>query len=135
MLLNFRHYPEMLNVAILINAPTLFSGLWALLNPILEQRTRQKVIFAKGNQIYEKLSNRIGKEVADWVVAEIADNKTRRPDSKKGNPKKYWIPPSTDGGHNSRGIASYVSSAYYVKTPGDWFEECLENTQYSDSTE
>lgn len=43
------HFVERLGVALLINAPWLFNGVWSVLSPFMDEKTRQKVVFVKGD--------------------------------------------------------------------------------------
>lgn len=40
-----RHYPERLAMFLCINAPPLFSGLWRIVEPIVDPDTRRKIKF------------------------------------------------------------------------------------------
>uniref|UniRef100_A0A7S2BHZ0 CRAL-TRIO domain-containing protein n=1 Tax=Florenciella parvula TaxID=236787 RepID=A0A7S2BHZ0_9STRA len=44
------HYPDRLGMAIIFNAPFLFSAVWAIISPFLEEVTRKKVLFVKNNR-------------------------------------------------------------------------------------
>ncbi|CAB9516673.1 SEC14-like protein 5 [Seminavis robusta] len=119
-----QHYPEMLHCVVLIDAPMIFNGLWKLVSPLLDERVRSKVMFVKGKHAADLLEERLGTEAATWLADETKDSHEKRAQAKQGNPKKYWIaPPVGSGEHNPRGAPSYVDSLYYIKTPGDAFEE------------
>lgn len=45
------HYPQVLKHMVIINAPTVINVLYALVKPMLTERTRRKVIFVRGNPI------------------------------------------------------------------------------------
>mmetsp|Transcript_32877 Transcript_32877/g.56260 ORF Transcript_32877/g.56260 Transcript_32877/m.56260 type:complete len:102 (+) Transcript_32877:3-308(+) len=44
------HYPDRLGMAIIFNAPFLFSAVWAIISPFLEEVTRKKVLFVSNNR-------------------------------------------------------------------------------------
>lgn len=117
------HYPEMLHMAVLVNSPMLFRGVWSILQPMLETRTKEKVVFLKGEKAKETLERRLGQECTEWLMNEGEDNKAKHPMKKKGDPKKYWVAPSDPKAHDPRGPKSYLESPYYIKTPGDAFLE------------
>ena len=116
-----QHYPEMLNLVVLVDAPMLFNGLWKLAAPLLDDRVRRKIMFVKGKQADVLLRERLGQEAAEWIARETKDSNDQK--KQKGNLKRYWIAPKHPGQHDARGVASYVNSEYYIKTPGDAFEE------------
>jgi hypothetical protein len=118
-----KHFPEFLNFVALIDAPVLFNGVFRLISPLLDERVRSKIMFVKGKDADKFLQARLGAEAAKWIANETIDNKEKRAQARKGNPKKYWIAPQDPAEHDPRGIASYVRSDMYIKTPGDAFEE------------
>ena len=132
-----QHYPEMLNTVILLNAPTLFNGLWRLVAPLLDERVRAKVVFvnappskntnssseAQSVSVPKVLIERLGEKAARWIWNETLDNQQSIPEIRQGRPKQYWIPPTTPEQHDARGMADYVQSPLYVKTPGDAYQE------------
>jgi CRAL/TRIO domain len=119
-----QHYPEMLHMVVCVDAPIIFNGLWKLLSPLLDDRVRSKVMFVQGRSAEQFLQERLGKEAAKWIAHETMDSNEKKADGKRGNPKRYWIaPPEGSGEHDPRGLASYVNSEYYCKTPGDAYEE------------
>lgn len=118
------HYPEMMHSIVLINAPILFSSTWKIAQPLLDDKVRSKVLFVKGEaNIKEKLGPRLGDDITNWIFNELKDNQSKRINEKKNGYKKYWISPKSKDDHDPRGIRSYVNSMYYIKTPGDTFEE------------
>ncbi len=38
------YFPEHLGTMFIINAPMIFSAIWAVVNPLLEERTRKKIM-------------------------------------------------------------------------------------------
>lgn len=115
------HYPEMLNLIVLLDAPLIFNGLWTLVAPLLDDRVRRKIMFVKGKQADTVLRERLGSEAALWIAEETKDSAEKK--NRKGEWKKYWIPPTQEGDHDARGFPSYVDSDLYIKTSGDAFEE------------
>lgn len=120
-----QHYPEMMSLVVLIDAPVLFNGVFRLMSPLLDERIKSKIMFVKGKEAGHILQERLGMEAAQWIEQETMDNKEKRVGAKnqKGGFKKYWIAPRNRHEHNPRGIDSYIQSDLYVKTPGDAFEE------------
>jgi len=124
-----QHYPEMLNMVVLLDAPLIFNGLWKLLTPLLDERVRSKVMFVKGKDAANLLQERLGHEAAKWIADETTDNREKMQEAKKGNPKRYWIPPTDPSRHDARGMSSYIHSPLYIKTPGDAHEERRKGAQ------
>jgi hypothetical protein len=119
-----QHYPEILHVVVLVDAPLVFNGLWKLISPLLDERVKSKVMFVKGKNAEQFLQKKLGKEAAQWIAHETVHSIEKKDEGKKGNPKRYWIaPPEGSGMHDARGLASYVNSDDYIKTPGDAYEE------------
>lgn len=117
-----QHYPEILHMVVLVDAPRVFNALWRLVAPLLDDRVRSKILFVKGKQADELLRERLGTEAAQWVANETKDSAEQK--RVKGiHKKKYWIPPAKEGQHDSRGFPSYVQSPLYIKTPGEGYEE------------
>ena len=57
------HYPESLERAIVIDAPLLFTGFWALLRPALEERSSRKVVFISGEDAKQALGDLIEEDL------------------------------------------------------------------------
>jgi len=120
-----QRYPEMLYLVLFINAPVLFSATYKLVVPLLDDRVKEKIMFAKDKILSsssskgdgKSLRNRLGDEAVDWIMAEVKENK-----SKDTTNKQYWVIP-TNAGHDARGIKSFVHSEFYIKTPGDAWQE------------
>lgn len=53
------YYPEMLGKMLIINAPTMFSAIWAIVSPFLDSRTRDKITVC-GADYYDKLVELMG---------------------------------------------------------------------------
>lgn len=45
-----KHYPERLGVCLILNAPTLFSGCWAVIKGWLDENTSSKVLFVSSEE-------------------------------------------------------------------------------------
>lgn len=79
-----QHYPEMLHLAVLVDAPVLFGGAYRLISPILDDRVKSKIMFVKGHKnAQEILQTRLGTEASAWISNETKDNKEKRPGQKK----------------------------------------------------
>lgn len=61
-----RHYPERLGVCLIINAPTLFSGCWAVIKGWLDEKTASKVTFVNSES-----------ELCTYLIPEILPDYTR----------------------------------------------------------
>lgn len=107
-------YPEMLNRVLLVDAPLLFSGVWNMIQSVIDDRVRSKVAFTSLNKIKAKFAAPLGDEAVDWIEGEIRSSRAHK--SSQGK-RAYWQVQSD--GQDSRGISSYLSSPYYVETPGD----------------
>jgi len=114
-------YPEVMHRALLLNAPRVFSTTWKLISPLLEQRISETISFQtlKGFVESDELREALGSEAMQWIQDEVKDNWDRRHDDP---PKKYWTKVQA-GEHNARGMKSYVESEFYIRTPGDAWEE------------
>jgi len=112
------NFPEMLNQVILLEAPNLFSTVFNMVNPILDDRVRNKINFVSIKNLKSKLEGRIGPELADWICREGESIRAHK--SSKGK-REYWT--VQEDGHDPRGLASYVNSPYYVQTPGDAWKQ------------
>ena len=49
------HYPEILGVSFIVNAPTVFTGVWAVARNFLDEKTRKKIKI-KGKDFMKELS-------------------------------------------------------------------------------
>ena len=126
-----QHHPEMLSMIVLIDPPTIFNALWRMVAPLLDARVRNKIMFVKVKDSADLLKERLGLEAAQWVAMETKDNHDKFAEVKKGKPpKRYWIPPPEKWQHDARGMASYVQSDLYIKTPGDAYEERKANIEH-----
>jgi len=119
-----QYYPETMGLAVFLDAPTVFYGLFRLVKPLLDERVRSKIVFVNKKGCQDTLEEHLGEEAAEWLLKEMQDNKNKRPDAKSGNPKKYWKKVSAE--HDPRGMPTYLDSEFYVKTPGDAHEEIKE---------
>eukprot|EP00510_Aplanochytrium_minuta_P008764 CAMPEP_0184050786 /NCGR_PEP_ID=MMETSP0956-20121227/4279_1 /TAXON_ID=627963 /ORGANISM="Aplanochytrium sp, Strain PBS07" /LENGTH=665 /DNA_ID=CAMNT_0026343467 /DNA_START=341 /DNA_END=2338 /DNA_ORIENTATION=- len=110
------HYPELLNLCLLIDSLKIFSATWALMKKVLDESLVKRIGFVKSGKLVDKMRDRFGDEAINWLRAETVDNRRKRP---KGEKKAYWKIPETDDEHDARGMKSYVGSPYYIPTPGD----------------
>jgi hypothetical protein len=121
-----KHFPETLHMAVLINAPLAFRAMWKLISAVLDHRARQKVLFLNGERTVHRLEDRMGEEAVEWILAETKDNLAKRNDEQ---PKRYWAPPDSPDQHDARGMKAYVESEFYIKTPGDAWQQALLTTE------
>ena len=126
-----QNYPELMNMVILLNSPYLFSGMYALIKPFLDDRVKSKINFVSGRTktkvFTEELQRRLGENAVNWIWDEIQDNYMKQKSS--AEKKQYWIPPNSKSQHDSRGMEGYVDSEFYVKTPGDAYYMAQQQTQ------
>lgn len=108
-------YPEMLNMALFIDAPRLFSSMWSAVSSVIDDRVRAKISFVSFKTFQDKLKERLGEELSTWLEKEISSSR-----SFKGR-REYWKVQAD--GHDPRGTKTYVESPYYIKTPGEEYEE------------
>eukprot|EP00898_Chlorokybus_atmophyticus_P007220 jgi/Chlat1/749/Chrsp104S00024 len=57
------HYPERLGTLWFVNAPIIFWGLWKLVYPFVDKRTRGKIVFLSGKEVARTLLKEIDKSV------------------------------------------------------------------------
>lgn len=72
------HYPERLGHIFVIDAPTLFSGLFKTIRPLIDPKTAKKILFLKLNDeeaIYKHMGQYYEADVMDWLFAEMKDNR------------------------------------------------------------
>eukprot|EP00210_Caulerpa_lentillifera_P001533 g1471.t1 len=89
--LTANHYPERLGAYLVVDAPTIFEGLWKLVKPWLDPVTVQKIIFVpndikKGSsqsRLYAKMHELFPKDLADWLICEIVENREKKIYTKK----------------------------------------------------
>jgi hypothetical protein len=81
------HYPERLHLALLLDAPSLFAGVWAALRAALDPVTAAKVRFVPLAQMRPALSDLFPAELADWLCIEAEENRAVR---RSGARKAYW---------------------------------------------
>ncbi|KAH9255398.1 hypothetical protein BASA81_006517 [Batrachochytrium salamandrivorans] len=112
------HFPEFLGLAALVDAPTLFSGAWATINSLLDDRVRQKVLFVSSKDVGRVLGPKIGPKKTAWLEIELRSLNSHN--TKLQGKRAYWEP---IGDHDPRGEPEYVHSEWYIKTPGDAWKE------------
>lgn len=84
--LTANHYPERLGAYLVIDAPTIFEGLWRLVKPWLDPVTVQKIVFIpydlkKGPQeskLVSKMNELFPQELADWLLHEMEENRKKQ---------------------------------------------------------
>ncbi|GAB5361322.1 hypothetical protein AAMO2058_000703500 [Amorphochlora amoebiformis] len=81
------HYPERLHKAVLLEAPWLFNGLWRVVSPVLDKRTREKVVFAQLSSLNTSLAEslQLSTSLENFLLAEAKDNRIARE-----TPKRFW---------------------------------------------
>lgn len=114
------HYPERLGKAFCVDAGWLFEGTWAVIKRIINERTASKVSMCRTDDLQAALAEFCDDEVIQWVAAEMADNRKRKPPNWAKDPsagKRWWAPPNEAGGHDSRGTKSYRLSPIFRYPP------------------
>ena len=99
------HYPERMGCCVLYGAPGLFSGLWAVVKPLLDPVTTQKIRFAESFEGFG-----LGDEMTEWLQKEAAVVRRDRPARGTGCPargspddieaRRYWKPTPPTPRHN-----------------------------------
>ena len=74
------HYPETLGMALIINAPGIFSTFFNMIKGYVDPNTVAKVRFAKGDaaKLHLKFDEVFPSDLADWLVDEVQLNQARR---------------------------------------------------------
>jgi hypothetical protein len=119
-------YPERLGLCVLFGAPWLFSAVWKVVRPILNEVTANKVVFLEGGLAKQEkwrpvLASHFDEELLAWMLQEFEENRQAANDK-----KAYWEWCNSDGSHkphDARGTASYVGSASYVAAVSSEFCE------------
>jgi hypothetical protein len=110
-------YPERLGLCILFGAPWLFSAVWKVVRPLLNEVTANKVVFLEGGLAKQHkwrpvLASHFDEEMMTWMLQEFEENRQAANDT-----KQYWEWCDSEGNrkaHDPRGTASYVASPHYV---------------------
>jgi hypothetical protein len=79
-------YPERLQLAIIVDAPALFRGLWLALKPFIDRQTCKKIIFtrrAHSNKLFERI---FPTELCQWLAKELRDVR----DKQLAREKEWW---------------------------------------------
>lgn len=75
------HYPERLGNFFLVDAPKIFSGLWNVISPFIDPKTKQKIEFVSAKdekKLRKALSGHFRECDVDWFVKEIQDNRRKK---------------------------------------------------------
>eukprot|EP00871_Galdieria_phlegrea_P000566 jgi/Galph1/150/GphlegSOOS_G4932.1 len=80
------HYPERLYLAIVVDAPLVFSSLWAILKPFISKNTAKKIEFRKVKTVRPLLEELMPSELVDKFFQEFEEN--RNPEIAKD--KQWW---------------------------------------------
>lgn len=119
------HYPERLSLGVVVDAPWGWAGLWSAISPILDERTRKKIVFVRSKAKPEDKDSvesicGLGEEESKWLRKEInIQREISKPDD-----HSYWLPPPVkeknendnddDEVHDSRGFKSFVNTKLYI---------------------
>ena len=102
------HYPERLHKVVMLNAPWIFGGFFAMLKPFVDARTYAKAAFVRGSrEEVEKglLELGIVGDVVPWLLDEMSANRTS---PQLETQRQFWRKPTEAGGHDPRGAPSWV---------------------------
>ncbi|KAK4527094.1 hypothetical protein GAYE_SCF34G5016 [Galdieria yellowstonensis] len=84
------HYPERLYLAVVVDAPLVFSSLWAILKPFISKNTAKKIEFRKVKTVRPLLEDLMPPELVAKFFQEFKEN--RNPEISKT--KQWWnLPP------------------------------------------
>ena len=78
------HYPERLGNFFLVDAPKIFSGLWNVISPFIDPKTKEKIEFVSSksakdeNRLREVLLRHFHTCDVEWLVEEILDNRRKK---------------------------------------------------------
>ena len=109
------NYPEGLYAAYIVNAPRIFSFIWAIVKQFLDAKTVSKVhIYGSGTKMWEKLMDKLGDSTTltkDMVCCDKKD--IGKAEAKKGlipahGATQIWIKNQIDGVESSLGAAPGV---------------------------
>jgi hypothetical protein len=110
------HFPERLGLAVLYDAPWLFSAAWRVISAALPEETRRKVRFlshpgagpaaAGGHPWLEFCDD----EAAQWLARECAENR----DPRTSHGKRYWRDRGRDAEHDPRGTKTWQAAAGHL---------------------
>jgi hypothetical protein len=71
------HYPERLGHFWVIDAPSVFSGLWRAVSPLIDPKTREKIAFLPGpkrkHELAQGLKPHFDEETLAWLIQEMED--------------------------------------------------------------
>ena len=121
------HYPERLSLGVVVDAPWGWSSLWGAISPILDERTRKKIVFVRSTAKPEDKDSvegvcGVGKDESQWMRNEIdIQRKASKPED-----HSYWESPKANEsivnkivGHDSRGFKSFVDTPLYNEILGN----------------
>jgi hypothetical protein len=98
-----QHYPERLGLALIINAPRIFTSFWGLVRKFVDPNTVAKVQFVKtGPDLRATLDRVCNAEMAEWLETEIQENSHKRLSETQ---QRWWQAPELSGGAPSAGTA------------------------------
>ena len=67
------HYPERLRMALIIDAPVVFRGLWLALRPFLEAQTQDRLVFMSGHVSAQVFPLLFPPELCAWFAREFRE--------------------------------------------------------------
>jgi len=84
------HYPERLYLAVVVDAPLVFSSLWAILKPFISKNTAKKIEFRKVKTVRPLLEDLMPPELVAKFFQEFKENR----DPEISKTKQWWnLPP------------------------------------------
>ncbi|KAK9843490.1 hypothetical protein WJX81_005667 [Elliptochloris bilobata] len=111
-----RHYPERLGLFLVVGAPRIFSGLWHVLQPLVDPVTRAKIKFLPADaKLRSSLRQYFDNELCNWLLTEMAQNRNKKLAAQKVYP--YGWVEALDGsagalvdGHDLRGTPAHLQA-------------------------
>lgn len=119
-----QHYPERLAHFIVLDAPRLFSGLWHVLQPFVDPKTKKKIIFIpydvdqQTSSCKKVLSEYLDEDTLQWILMECAENRDKQVAARKEYCVKKIFHSASSGhlhlegaeweGHDHRGSKSLL---------------------------
>lgn len=94
-----KHYPDCVEAVVCVDAPRLFSALWAAVKPFMSERTKRRVIFVRAETARTELANALfgtGSAASEWLQAHMAASR------EKAKVRESWkephpLPPAEAG--------------------------------------
>jgi hypothetical protein len=110
------YYPELLGKMLIINAPSIFSAIWAIVSPFLDSRTRDKITIV-GTDYYDHLVQLLGS--SERVPVEYGGRLAVEGGLYKTNAQSITIPAGQQSTLETHVDANRTFSFQYLCRPAD----------------